>query len=213
MRKYKPHGATTECCWSAEVSANYGWAEAAVLPPPLFTQSCRVVILVCAVVWGRGGERSLLEEPASLFLSLSHCLPTWGRQLVFAVNLQYNLQMGMKSYSDWQSKKRQRGKKAKWAAFWKLCCRKIQKECLHKNQRDQNQRCLGSMYNSVCFIILSWVFAALVFPGKAPSFSPVFRMSLHAAVFYVAFLFLSTHRCPLFSHSPFLSCFLTHLCQ
>lgn len=179
--------------------------------PPLFTQSCRVVILVCAVVWGRGGERSLLEEPASLLLS--HCLPTWGRQLVFAVNLQYNLQMGMKSY--WQSKKRQRGKKAKWAAFWKLCCRKIQKECLHKNQRDQNQRCLGSMYNSVCFIILSWVFAALVFPGKAPSFSPVFCMSLFTCCcfFYVAFLFLSTHRCPLFSHSPFLFCFLTHLCQ
>lgn len=39
-------------------------------------------------------------------------------------------------------------------------------------------------------------------------------LCLHAAVFfYVAFLFLSTHRCPLFSHSPFLSCFLTHLCQ
>lgn len=43
---------------------------------PSCSPSHPVVILVCAVVWGRGGERTLLEEPASrfLFLSLPPCM-------------------------------------------------------------------------------------------------------------------------------------------
>lgn len=109
----------------------------------------------------------------------------------------------MKSFSTWHSgtrkrKGRRKEKERLVGSSLKPSCGEIVKEHLKNKRGHQNQLCLGSMYNSVCFIILSWVFAVLVFPGKTSSI-PLFVLFVILCLHPSAFLSLAL-RLP-FTHS------------
>lgn len=166
-------------------------------PPPLPPILQSAGPSVCCSTWKRG--RSNTARGASLCV----CVPPTTTCAGFKAS-SVQPASGVEKLSKLTfRKKTEKEKIAKWAAFWSAVVGRYKKS-VYKTA-DQNQHCLGSMYNSVCFIILSWVFAVLVFPGKTSSI-PLFLffvcLCLHPSVFLsVAPQLLLTQSGALLRHS------------
>lgn len=154
------------------------------LPSPSSTPSLQNAgPSVCCSMWKRGRLNSAWG------VSLCACLlPSTTTSTGFKAPSFHRCQWWMNPNWHWGKRHRERSKNNKQTVYRSSLSWENTKKSVYKTVDQIRISCLGSMYNSVCFIVLSWVISLLVYPGKTYSIPlSLFFVSLClASVFYVA---------------------------